>query len=155
MFETKKLNMIEKILHKKKLLAILVRKNYRKKKGINFFTDKKASQQVGFMKHKKDYIILPHKHNKRKKTAIAKIDTTTEVLIILKGILRVDFYNTKEKYLFSKKLYANDLIMLSNGGHGFKVLKDVKMIEVKQGPYSLSMDKVKFEKVNEKKIKIK
>ena len=45
--------------------------------------------------------------------------------------------------------------MLSNGGHGFKVIKDVKMIEVKQGPYSLSMDKVKFEKVDEKKIKIK
>ena len=40
--------------------------------------------------------------------------------------------------------------MLSNGGHGFKVLKDTKMIEVKQGPYSLSMDKVKFENVDEK-----
>ena len=45
--------------------------------------------------------------------------------------------------------------MLSNGGHGFKVLKDVKMIEVKQGPYSLSKDKLKFERINEKKIKIK
>ena len=147
--------MIERIYNQKKLYALIVRGSYRKKKGISFFTDTKASQQVGFMKHKKDYIILPHKHNKRKKNAIAKIDTTTEVLIILKGILRVDFYNQNEKYLFSKKLYANDLIMLSNGGHGFKVLKDTQMIEVKQGPYSLSMDKVKFEKVNENKIKIK
>ena len=147
--------MIEKINHKKKLFALIVRNKYRKKNGINFFTDKKASQQVGFMKHKKNHIILPHKHNKRKKAAIAKIETTTEVLIILKGILRVDFYSPKEKYLFSKKLFKDDLIMLSNGGHGFKVLKDVKMIEVKQGPYSLSMDKVKFEKVDEKKIKIK
>ena len=81
--------MIEKIFNKKKLYALIVRNKYKNKKGINFFTDKKASQQVGFMKHKKDYIILPHKHNKRKKTAIAKIDTTTEVLIILKGILRI------------------------------------------------------------------
>ena len=147
--------MIEKILNKGKLYALIIRNKYRKKKGINFFTDKKASQQVGFMKHKKDHIILPHKHNKRKKTAIAKIDTTTEVLIILKGILRVDFYNTKEKYLFSKKIYANDLIMLSSGGHGFKVLKDVEMIEVKQGPYFISKDKVKFDKTNESQIKIK
>ena len=147
--------MIEKILNKEKLYALIIRNKYRNKKGINFFTDKKASQQVGFMKHKKDHIILPHKHNKRKKTAIAKIDTTTEVLIILKGILRVDFYNTKEKYLFSKKLYANDLIMLSSGGHGFKVLKDVEMIEVKQGPYFISKDKVKFDKTNESQIKIK
>lgn len=147
--------MIEEIKHKKKLFALIVRHKYRKKNGINFFTDKKASQQVGFMKHKQNHIILPHKHNKRKKTSIAKIDTTTEVLIILKGILRVDFYNINEKYLFSKKLYANDLIMLSEGGHGFKVIKNVEMIEVKQGPYFVSKDKVKFDKTDENQIKIK
>ncbi len=143
--------MIEKIFNQKKLYALIVRNSYKKKKGVSFFTDKNATQQFGYMNHKKNYIILPHRHNKRQ----SKILLTTEVIIILKGILRVDFYNNKEKYLFSKKLYANDLIMLSNGGHGFKVLKDTQMIEVKQGPYSLSMDKVKFEKVNENKIKIK
>lgn len=143
--------MIEKVYNKKKLYALIVRNSYKKKKGVSFFTDKNATQQFGYMNHKKDYIILPHRHNKRQ----SKILLTTEVIIILKGILRVDFYNNKEKYLFSKKLYSNDLIMLSNGGHGFKVLKDIQMIEVKQGPYSLSMDKVKFEKVNENKIKIK
>ena len=56
------------------------------------------------MKHKNNHIILPHKHNKRKKTSIAKIDTTTEVLIILKGILRVDFYSSKENIYLVKKL---------------------------------------------------
>ena len=147
--------MIEKIYNKKKLYALIIRNKYKNKNGINFFTDKEASQQVGFMKHKKNYIIFPHKHNKRKKNAITKIDTTTEVLIILEGILRVDFYDEKEKYLFSKKLYANDLIMLSSGGHGFKVLKDIEMVEVKQGPYFISKDKVKFDKANESQIKIK
>ena len=137
--------MIERIYNQKKLYALIVRSKYKKKKGISFFTDKNATQQFGYMNHKKNHIILPHRHNKRH----SKIDITTEVIIILDGILRVDFYNNKEKYLFSKKLYSNDLIMLSNGGHGFKVLKDVKMIEVKQGPYSLSKDKVKFEKAND------
>ena len=143
--------MIEKIYNQKKLYALIVRRDYQKKTGVNFFTNKESTQQFGYMNHKKDHIIVPHRHNKRQ----SKVLLTTEVIILLKGILRIDFYNDKEKYLFSKKLYANDLIMLSNGGHGFKVLKDVKMIEVKQGPYSLSVDKVKFEKVNEKKIKIK
>lgn len=143
--------MIEQIKNQKKLYALIVRSRYRKKKGINFFTDKNATQQFGYMNHKKNHVILPHRHNKRQ----SKILLTTEVIIILKGMLRVDFYNDKEKYLFSKKLYSNDIIMLSSGGHGFKVLKDTQMIEVKQGPYSLSMDKVKFEKVNEKKIKIR
>jgi len=56
-------------------------------------------------------------------------------------------------YLFSKKINERDIIMLIHGGHGFKVLKNVEMIEVKQGPYSLANDKVKFKTVDEKKIK--
>jgi hypothetical protein len=143
--------MIEKIVHKKKLFALIVRNKYMNKKGVSFFTDKNATQQFGYMMHKKNYYIKPHRHNKRQ----SRILLTTEVIIILNGILRVDFYDHKEKYLKSKNLYKNDIIMLSDGGHGFKVIKDVKMIEVKQGPYSLSMDKIKFDKVDENKIKVK
>ena len=143
--------MIEKILYKNKLFALIVKGNYRKKRGINFFTPNNSTQQFGYLKHKKGHIVQPHQHNKR----LTKILNTTEVILLLKGTLRVDFYNNKKKYLFSKKIYAGDLIMLVNGGHGFKVLKDVEMIEVKQGPYKLSSDKVKFNKVDERKIKIK
>ncbi|MBC8307085.1 MAG: hypothetical protein H8E55_66410 [Pelagibacterales bacterium] len=143
--------MIEKVLHKKKLFALIVRKQFRKKSGINFFTDNSATQQFGYMKHKKNYLIKPHLHNERQ----SKIFLTSEVIILLKGILRVDFYDNKEKYLFSKKVYANDIIMLVNGGHGFKVIKDIEIIEVKQGPYSMIKDKKKFNKIDEKKIKIK
>jgi len=143
--------MIEKVLHQKKLFALIVRKQFRKKSGINFFTDNSATQQFGYMKHEKNHLIKPHLHNKRQ----SKIFSTSEVIILLKGILRVDFYDNKEKYLFSKKVYANDIIMLVNGGHGFKVIKDIEIIEVKQGPYSLIKDKKKFNKIDEKKIKIK
>ena len=139
--------MIEKILHKKKLYALIVRKQFRKKSGINFFTSKEATQQFGFMKHKKNHIIKPHKHNKR----LTRILRTTEVILLLKGTLRVDFYNNKYKYLFSKKINEKDIIMLIHGGHGFKVLKNAEMIEVKQGPYSLASDKIKFKTVDEKK----
>ena len=143
--------MIEKILHKKKLFALIIRRQFRKKSGINFFTSKEATQQFGFMKHKKNHIIKPHKHNKR----LTRILRTTEVILLLKGTLRVDFYNDKYKYLFSKKINERDIIMLIHGGHGFKVLKNVEMIEVKQGPYSLASDKIKFKTVDEKKIKFK
>ena len=143
--------MIEKVNHKKKLLALIVRGKYRSKKGITFFTPKESTQQFGYMKHKKKYIIKPHLHKKR----ITKILYTTEVILLLKGILRVDFYNLRQKYLFSKIIKKKDIIMLVHGGHGFKVLKDVEMIEIKQGPYILSKDKIKFEEIDEKKISIK
>ena len=143
--------MIEKIKHKKKFLGLIVRGKYRKKKGINFFTPNNFTQQFGYMKHKKQHIIKPHLHKKRATTILY----TTEVILILKGLLRVDFYHSNKKYLFSKILKENDIIMLIHGGHGFKVLKDVEILEIKQGPYSLIKDKIKFENINENKIKIK
>ena len=142
---------IQKIKYKNKLFALIVSGNYRDKKGITFFTPDDTTQQFGYMKHKKGHIIKPHKHKKR----VTKILTTTEVILLLKGILRVDFYNQSKKYLFSKILKEKSIILLVHGGHGFKVIKDVEMIEVKQGPFDISKDKVKFDEVNERKIKIK
>ena len=143
--------MIEKIIYKKKLLALIVRAKYRNRKGVTFFTPNESTQQFGYMKHKKKHIIKPHLHKKR----VTKISYTTEVILIFKGKLRVDFYNHYKKYLFSKILKEKDIIMLVHGGHGFKVLKNIEMLEIKQGPYSLTKDKIKFEEVNEKKIRIK
>ena len=57
--------------------------------------------------------------------------------------------------MFSKLLRKNDIILLVHGAHGFKVIKNVQMLEVKQGPYSAVKDKIKFENVDEKKIKFK
>ena len=143
--------MIEKIIHKKRLLALIVRGKYRNKKGVNFFTPNNATQQFGYIKHKKKYIIKPHLHKKR----LTKIYHTSEVILLLKGILRVDFYNKLKKYICSKILKEKDIIMLVHGGHGFKVLKNVEMLEIKQGPYNLIKDKIKFENIDENKIKIK
>ena len=143
--------MIEKITDKKKMLALIVRARYRRKKGITFFTQNESTQQFGYMKHKRDHIIKPHLHKKR----LTKIYYTSEVILILKGILRVDFYNQFKKYLFSKILKPSDIIMLVSGGHGFKILKDVEMLEIKQGPYNLIKDKIKFENIDDKYIKLK
>ena len=143
--------MIEKIIHKKKLLALIVRGKYRNKVGVTFFTPNESTQQFGYMKHKKKYVIKPHLHKKR----LTKIFQTTEVILLLKGILRVDFYNQFKKYLFSKILKKKDIIMLVHGGHGFEILKDVEMLEIKQGPYNLIKDKIKFENIDDDKVKLK
>ena len=143
--------MVEKIIYNKKMLALIVRGKYRDKKGITFFTPNESTQQFGYMKHVNKHIIKPHLHKKR----LTKILTTTEVILILKGLLRVDFYNNVKKYLYSKILKEKDIIMLVTGGHGFKVLKNVEMLEIKQGPYNLIKDKIKFENIEESKVKIK
>ena len=143
--------MLKEIIYKKKLYALIVKETYQKKKGISFFTENNANQQIGFMSHPKNYFIKPHKHQKRE----TKIFITSEVIILQKGKLRVDFYDTIKNYLFSVIIKKNQIIMLVHGGHGFKVLEPVKMLEIKQGPYVSDKDKVKFNKIDEKKIKIK
>jgi hypothetical protein len=57
--------------------------------------------------------------------------------------------------LFSKILKKEDLIILNDGSHGFKIIKKCKLIEIKQGPFYKSLDKERFKKIDEKKIKIK
>ena len=140
------------IRYKKKILGIIVKNATKnKKEGIQFFSPSNFTQQLGLFNHRTGKTIKPHTHNK----FIRKINKTTEVLFILDGVLRVDFYKNRKEYLYSKIIRKNDLIILNEGSHGFKVIKKVKMFEVKQGPYYKKVDKIKFEAVDEKKVKIK
>ena len=130
---------MEEIIFSKKLFALILRNNF-KKEGITFFTENESSQQLAYMKHPKGKVIEPHLHNPVKRI----IYDTQEVLYIKTGILKVDFYDEEKKILGSEYLYKGDLIMLMKGGHGFSVIEDLEMIEIKQGPYLGESDKIKF-----------
>ena len=39
---------------------------------------------------------------------------------------------------------TGDVILLVSGGHGFEMLEESEIIEVKQGPYAGEEDKVRF-----------
>nr|WP_242038567.1 hypothetical protein [Chroococcidiopsis sp. [FACHB-1243]] len=108
--------------------------------GIHFFTPGDFSQQLAYMRHPAGKIIPPHVHNPVKR----EVQYTQEVLLIKKGRLRVDFYNESQQYLESYILEAGDVILLIAGGHGFEVLEEIEMFEVKQGPYVGDLDKTRF-----------
>ena len=131
--------MVEKITHNSEILAIIVRKEFNNE-GINFFTPNEYSQQLAFMNHPSGKEIQPHIHKKVHR----EVHYTQETLFIRKGKLQVDFYSDDQKYLDSRILKSGDVILLIKGGHGFKVLDDLEMFEVKQGPYAGDQDKIKF-----------
>jgi hypothetical protein len=56
----------------------------------------------------------------------------------------VDFFDEQQNYLESRELRRGDVILLIKGGHGFEVLEELEMIEVKQGPYAGDQDKTRF-----------
>lgn len=139
--------MIESIQHIEKQLAIIIRRKFQYD-GIKFFTPNSYSQQLAFMKHSAGHEILPHVHNK----VCRKVLFTQEVLVIRKGKLRVDFYSEERGYLESRILKEGDVIMLASGGHGFEVLEDLEMYEIKQGPYSGEADKTRFAAIPKEEI---
>lgn len=120
--------------------AIIVRNSY-SKPGITFVTPDDYSQQLAYMHHPKGHVILPHVHNEVKREVLY----TKEVLIIKDGKLRCDFYDEKRTYEKSIVIGKGDVILLVSGGHGFKCLEEVEMLEVKQGPYAGEGDKTRFE----------
>ncbi len=130
---------IEKIINQNQLLAIIVSHRFNEP-GIHFFTPNDLSQQLAYMHHPAGKVIQPHVHN----PVPREVKYTQEVLFIRKGKLRVDFYNDDQQYLESRILEAGDVILLVTGGHGFAVLEEVEMIEVKQGPYVGERDKTRF-----------
>ena len=140
---------LEEVMHDGKRLAIIVYHDYAGN-GVNFFTPEKFSQQLAFMEHKAGHDIDAHHHTRTPR----EVEFTQEVLIIRKGKLRVDFYDDKKEYISSRVLNANDVILLASGGHGFKVLEDVEMVEVKQGPFVGSDDKVRFDGIPDASVKI-
>ena len=56
-----------------------------------------------------------------------------------------NFYDKKKVYLESITLEKGDIILLANGGHGFEMLENSEIIEVKQGPYVGESDKERFD----------
>lgn len=122
------------------LFAIIVKASFNDR-GIRFFTDNEFSQQLAFMKHPSGKLIQPHVHNQVPR----QVQYTQEVLFIRSGRLRVDFYDENQVYAESYVLESGDVILLIKGGHGFEVLEDLEMFEVKQGPYVGESDKTRFQ----------
>jgi mannose-6-phosphate isomerase-like protein (cupin superfamily) len=131
------------------ICAIVIRAEY-DRPGIQFFTDSKYSQQLASMSYQPGKIIPAHTHNAVRR----EVFYTQETLFVRKGKVRVDLYSEAREYRTSRVLGPGDVILLISGGHGFEVLEELNMIEVKQGPYAGQMDKSVLASVCPKKVKI-
>lgn len=131
--------MLEEIKNGEQTLAFIIRSSFNKP-GISFITPAEFTQQLAYMNHPAGKLIQPHVHN----AVLREVVYTNEVLFIKRGKLRVDFYAQTKEYLHSRILEAGDVILLAAGGHGFEVLEEIEMIEIKQGPYAGDADKMRF-----------
>jgi len=122
--------MIEKVEWENEAIALIIHHDY-DKDGVNFVTSEDEPIQVGILKHQCGTKIKPHIHKNQPRT----ISEVQEVLHIEYGKVEAEFYNASGKKVRQTVLNSGDTILLLTGGHGFNILEDSKIIEVKQGPY--------------------
>ena len=122
--------MLETVEHNGKIYALIMRNNH-EPDGVNFITSDDNPLQLGFISHKKGYEVKPHIH----KPFSVAITELHEVLHLKEGSCEAAFYDNDHKEVAKAVLHGGDTILLTGGGHGFRMLEDCKMIEVKQGPY--------------------
>ena len=111
--------------------ALVLRRELRTE-GVNFYSSKDMSLQLGILNHKQGIKVKPHIHKPTNKI----IYNVQEVLHVEYGAVECNFYNSDGEKVKSTIIRDGDTILLVAGGHGFNILEDSKIFEVKQGPYS-------------------
>jgi hypothetical protein len=137
---------MEKIFSKnkpKELLHIIVRAS--KIRGRKFISKSSDFLQLSPIKlNTLGKICKPHVHL-YKKVDLKKI-ISQEIWIIVKGRMKILFYDNDKKYICHKILKDGDCSLTLSGGHCFESLqKNTIAYEIKSGPYlGRKLDKEEF-----------
>jgi hypothetical protein len=129
----------ETIAHGGKTLCIIVRAEPAPGK-TTFYTPDDFDLQVGKIVYPAGSVIARHQHPQVARTVASAL----EVLLVQQGRMIVDVYTDDHDLLCSREMGPGDLVVLASGGHGFRLLENTVLLEVKQGPYRPSQDKELF-----------
>ncbi len=105
-----------------------------------FVTPPELQQQVGFIVYAAGGEIKRHRHRPVERRLVG----TSEVLIVQRGRCEVDLYSEERELVATRELRQGDIIVLIAGGHGFRMLEETTLLEVKQGPYAGEDEKERF-----------
>ena len=132
-------DLVEQIAHDGQLLVCIIRTELRPH-ATQFLTEGSLTQQVGFVVYPKGGKIARHSHLPIERRIVG----TSEVLIVRKGRCEIDVYTQDGVHVGTRELRTGDIVLISAGGHGFRMLEDTILLEVKQGPYTGLAEKEYF-----------
>lgn len=130
---------LEHVLYDGKPLAYIIRAEIVPEK-TTFLTPSDFKQQVGFVVYPRGGEIQRHVHRPLERHLIG----TSEVLLVRRGLCEVDIYNNERQLVSTEQLREGDILLMVDGGHGFRMLEETVFLEIKQGPYLGMDDKERF-----------
>jgi hypothetical protein len=124
-------NQVEHIVSNGQSLAYIIRAEIDPKK-TTFLTPSELKQQVGFVVYPSGGEVKRHVHRALERHIVG----TSEVIVVRKGRCELDVYNDERQLVATRELYPGDIMLMTGGGHGFRMHEDTVLLEVKQGPYT-------------------
>lgn len=131
--------LIEQIFYQDKPLAYIIRGNFLPE-YTTFLTPPDFKQQVGYIVYPAGGEIVRHNHRPLERHLVG----TSEVLIVKKGRCLIDIFSEEHSLVTTRELNEGDIMLMVGGGHGFRILEDTVLLEVKQGPYTGQEEKERF-----------
>ena len=129
----------EQVTWNGKALAYIIRAEI-SPENTTFLTPPDFNLQVGFVVYPAGGEIARHVHSPIER----QIKGTAEFLIVKKGRCLIDIYNNEQELVVTRELRTGDIMLMVDGGHGFRMLEDTVLLEVKQGPYTGVDEKKRF-----------
>lgn len=133
------MDFIERIYWDGKPLCYIVRNSLNPDK-TTFLTPEEFNLQVGYVVYPAGQEIARHTHYPVERCIVG----TAEVLLVRKGRCEIDVYNDDRQKVDTRELREGDIMIMVSGGHGFRMLEDTVLLEVKQGPYPGVKEKERF-----------
>lgn len=131
--------MIETISHNGVTLAYLLRVA-EPPTQTRYWTPDEATLQVGHVVYPAGGLIPRHAHLPVTRSIVG----TGEVLLVQRGRCEVDVYDDDRQVVATRELCVGDILVAVTGGHGFRVIEDTVLLEIKQGPFVAGKDKERF-----------
>jgi mannose-6-phosphate isomerase-like protein (cupin superfamily) len=105
-----------------------------------FLTPDDCNLQVGHVVYPAGGEIARHMHLPVERHLVG----TTEVLMVERGRCEVDVFGPERQLVTTCELGPGDMLIAVGGGHGFRLLEDTVLLEIKQGPYPGGAEKERF-----------
>jgi hypothetical protein len=105
-----------------------------------FLTPDDCNLQVGHVVYPAGGEIARHVHLPIERHLVG----STEVLVMQQGRCEVDVYTDDRRVVATRELRVGDILIAVGGGHGFRVLEDTILLEIKQGPYPGGAEKERY-----------
>jgi len=105
-----------------------------------FLTPDDCGLQVGHVVYPAGGEIARHVHLPIERHLVG----STEVLLLQQGRCEVDVYTDDRRMITTREMHVGDILIAVSGGHGFRVLEDTVLLEIKQGPYPGGAEKERF-----------